>query len=239
MAQCDDPPPPLQTFAGSVSMRENYDQQGVDGYYSQHGAAYRNPHVPGIMDACDGALDVWARCCLVPGHPEISADQWESLLHPRVLHCGSGTQRRRRPQHSGPRPPPPPQDHQQQPPQDGCQPYGLSLRGSEEQAAALLPVSCQGIPLPHTAQSVGYVAGPHIRVLDLACGSGEASQAVALWWQGTSLSSPATREQSTPSLELLLDATDPFTGAAFSAWNQGAVAERFSFQASAQRFDLD
>ncbi len=36
---------------GFDSMREAYDEEGVDGYYSAHGAEYRNPHETILLDA--------------------------------------------------------------------------------------------------------------------------------------------------------------------------------------------
>lgn len=62
--------------------------------------------------------------------------------------------------------------------------------------------------------------GRELRVLDLACGSGEATLAIESWMA----SNPAVRPRT-----LTLDAADPYTGPAFKH-RTGRSAEEFSFE---------
>ena len=61
------------------SMRANYESQGVEAYYSEHGSSYRNPHDAAVNRARHVALDKW----LVANH---------GIRFTRVLDlaCGSG-----------------------------------------------------------------------------------------------------------------------------------------------------
>src|SRR5262245_32104933 len=60
--------------ASSDAIRNRYEQYGVDGYYSQFGSDYRNPHEPVIAEAL-----------------RIAVQRWElDLTHVLDLACGSG-----------------------------------------------------------------------------------------------------------------------------------------------------
>lgn len=107
------------TFEGSKSMRENY-EQGVDSYYQEHGAGYRNPHFPGIIAATSEIMGVWSK-------------------HFKETYTMPSTN-----------------EHE-----------------------------------PHASSTISMQQGqddardkPVVTVLDLACGSGEASQAIHMWWCG-------------------------------------------------------
>ncbi|KAI9188990.1 hypothetical protein H9P43_000413 [Blastocladiella emersonii ATCC 22665] len=56
--------------ATSGSMRTNYDTHGVDGYYTQVGASYRNPHFPGLKQCTRVLMDAW----VTPGATNVPLD---------------------------------------------------------------------------------------------------------------------------------------------------------------------
>ncbi len=47
----------MKTPTTNDTIRDQYDRHGVEGYYSQFGAAYRNPHEPVIREALRIALE--------------------------------------------------------------------------------------------------------------------------------------------------------------------------------------
>jgi hypothetical protein len=66
-----------------VSMKENYENVGIDEYYIQHGTSYRNPHFYAIQNGCGMLLN------------ELFGQYWvEDGLHPTIklldLAAGSG-----------------------------------------------------------------------------------------------------------------------------------------------------
>jgi hypothetical protein len=101
-----------------------------------------------------------------------------------------------------------------------------------------------------TAQTPG--TAPCLRMLDLACGSGEASQAIELWWEGHTNS--RLPEELPPGMgkgtaaagarphdtrpQLVIEAADPFTGAAYHQWT-GREAHTWSFEDVAAGLLLD
>lgn len=104
--------------------------------------------------------------------------------------------------------------------------------------------TCPELPIP--AACTHHHAGPTLRLLDLACGSGEATQAVAAWWAALAHAaceastadphtdaaggdSDAADSVAVSGLSLCLDAADPYTGAAFAQWT-GRACETFSFE---------
>ncbi len=257
----------MPTFAGSRSMRENYETQGVDAYYASTGAAYRNPHFAGIMAAAWPALSTWVRSVLLPAHGEELGGDGAQIL------VGAAAQVTATPQPALPasalQQPPEAQEQQE----DEQQPQGGGLdaaaHGRPQEAAdgqpqsparapdAGAPASCT-IPPPCYAspRGGGSCDGSCLRVLDLACGSGEASQAVGAWWQavascavgdeGATGSGAAEAQQGGAEqeggawrlqrpagggllLRLCVDAADPYTSEALRAWT-GRSAETFSFQ---------
>jgi len=50
----------MKTPTTSDAIRNQYDRHGVEGYYSQFGAEYRNPHEPIIREALRIALEQWS-----------------------------------------------------------------------------------------------------------------------------------------------------------------------------------
>jgi hypothetical protein len=87
-------------------------------------------------------------------------------------------------------------------------------------------------------------------MLDLACGSGEASQAIEHWWQERQpavdaltgqLSDAPTgniRPHNAGTPQLLIEAADPFTGSAYHQWT-GRQAHTWSFEDVAAGLLLD
>jgi hypothetical protein len=47
------------SFSSSLSMRDNYEVYGVDTYYRNVAASYRNPHYQGVKAVIYTALDIW------------------------------------------------------------------------------------------------------------------------------------------------------------------------------------
>jgi 2-polyprenyl-3-methyl-5-hydroxy-6-metoxy-1,4-benzoquinol methylase len=64
----------MKTRTTSEAIRHQYEQHGVEGYYAQFGAAYRNPHEPRIREALRMAIERWPL----------------DLSHVLDLACGSG-----------------------------------------------------------------------------------------------------------------------------------------------------
>ena len=60
--------------AESAALRHHYEEHGVEGYYSQFGADYRNPHEPIIREVIQEAVRYWKL----------------NLTHVLDLACGSG-----------------------------------------------------------------------------------------------------------------------------------------------------
>lgn len=50
--------------ASSISFRDNYDTFGVDGYYGQFGAKYRNPHEGDIRRVLRATIPKWLKAGL-------------------------------------------------------------------------------------------------------------------------------------------------------------------------------
>lgn len=104
-----------------------------------------------------------------------------------------------------------------------------------------------------TGAQDGSATRPSMRILDLACGSGEASQAIELWWQNQCSSTPgldvqppalgnaavdAARPHDAWARQLIIEAADPFTGAAYHQWT-GRRAHSWSFEDVAAGLLLD
>eukprot|EP00798_Chlamydomonas_sp_ICE-L_P022125 gene22125-29186_t len=177
------------TFAGSRSMRENYNTQGVDEYYANTGQEYRNPHFGSMLTAMGSILNLWLpMLCEEYGLPGSSGEAGET--------------------------------------------------GHEEEG-------------PSVAAEKSVKVG-RINMLDLACGAGEATQAIYMWEKVLNGYQAAPQHQKSRkdvgpdskavaellNRALVVDACDPYTQAAYHQWT-GQQAESFSFQDVADGCLLD
>lgn len=201
---------------------------GVDNYYQEHGATYRNPHFPGIVAAAASILDLWWSKHVVPAQPSLP------VMDPLTVQLVSGEpgQGGRQLGHDSASTadqcttqgtanadcPAPSACHAQNTQPTDCEDpaAGAGDKHPQDPSAAnpaIMTGSCsdqvqeqeqeghrpQPHHTPHAPRPVGeacdgYSRGPQVRILDLACGAGEATQAVEGWWvsRGGAGHSPST-----------------------------------------------
>ncbi|GAX76446.1 hypothetical protein CEUSTIGMA_g3891.t1 [Chlamydomonas eustigma] len=155
-------------------MRVNY-EQGVDQYYLTTGSDYRNPHLPGILKAVSSILELWWPLYLKTLQPQGIR---QTSNHVRSMRSSVG--------HPGTTLADTPATNQCSPAAAG-QPHNSLLSNLEgdmvvDHEAEGTKATLTELGLPLRKDIFSAPAPVSVNVLDLAAGSGEATQAVQSWW---------------------------------------------------------